>query len=102
MEQLLGAIGGILNDLEPNAAAREALVFAAWDQKAGEMLRARTTPIEFNDKRLVVAVEDKTWQRNLEELCPQMLAKINTTLGHGTVTFIEFRIQPRRKSEPGT
>lgn len=95
MEQLFGAIPGILNDLEPNASAQEALVFAAWNQTAGEMLRARTTPIEFNEKRLVIAVEDRSWQRNLEELSPQMLAKINASIGHGTVRFIEFRIDPK-------
>lgn len=95
MKQLFGAIPGILKDLEPNAAAVEAMVFGAWKQVAGEMLRARTAPIEYRDKRLVVAVEDKMWQRNLEELSGQMLVRLNAALGHGSVTFIEFRIDPK-------
>lgn len=92
MEQLFAAIPSILKDLEPNATATEALVFAAWKQAAGEMLSSRTKAIEFCDRRLVVAVEDKTWQRNLESLAGTMLAKLNETLGNGAVTFIEFRI----------
>jgi hypothetical protein len=96
MEQLLRAIPGILKDLETNAGANEALVFGAWNQVAGNMLSSRTEAIEFHDRRLVIGVDDKTWQRNLEELSPQMLAKLNEMLGQGSVTFIEFRVDGRR------
>lgn len=92
MEQLFTAIPGILKNLEPNGTAAEALVFAVWKQVAGEMLRSKTAPIEFNNTRLVIAVEDKTWKTHLEDLAPQMLAKLNTTLGQNSVKFIEFRI----------
>ena len=92
MEQLFGAIPSALRGLEPNTGIDEAVVFAAWGRCAGDLLRERTEPIEFFENRLVVAVQDKTWQRHLEELSPQMLVKINGSLGHGTVKYIEFRI----------
>lgn len=95
MEQLFGAIPGALGKLGPNAEISEAVVFAAWVRCAGLPLRKRTSPVEFFENRLVVAVEDKTWQRHLEELSPQMLFKINGSLGAGTVRFIEFRIDAR-------
>ena len=98
MEQIFGAIPAIVRDLEDNGTVDEAVVFAAWARCAGEMLRERTAPAAFRNKKLVVTVQDKTWQRHLEELSPQMLAKLNMSLGQGTVTFIEFRIDPKSLS----
>ena len=92
MEQLFGAIPMVLSGIPHDTIADEAIVFAAWSRCAGELLRARTVPLSFEKKRLVIAVEDKTWQRHLEDLSPQMIAKLNLAIGHGTVTFIEFRI----------
>ncbi len=92
MEQIFIAIPIVVNDLGPNAETAKALVFAAWSRCAGEMLRMRTAPLEFNDNRLVIAVQDETWRRHLEYLSPQMLFKINGSIRAGTVKFIEFRI----------
>ena len=95
MEQLFGAIPTVVGGLEPHDKLNEAVVFAAWSQCAGELIRERTVPLEFIKKRLIVAVSDKTWRRNLEELSPQMLAKMNRSLGQGTVRFIEFQIDEK-------
>jgi len=95
MEQLFGAIPAVLNILEPNVDIDKAIVFAAWARCAGELLRERTVPLEFVEKNLVIAVQDKTWQRHLEELSPEMLFKINGSLGQGTVKFIEFSVDAK-------
>ncbi len=95
MEQLFGAIPQVLSAIPHDTIADEAIVFAAWSRCAGEMLRERTVPISFEKKRLAIAVEDITWQRHLEHLSPTMLSTINSTLGHGTVAFIEFRIDKK-------
>ena len=92
MERLFASIPGALNALGHNAKIDEAMVFAAWRSCAGEMLNQRTAAIEFFENRLVVAVTDETWRRHLEDLSPQMLAKINGRLEQGTVRFIEFII----------
>ncbi len=92
MEQLFGAIPSVLRDLGPNPDVDEALIFSAWERCAGNLLRERTSPLEFFENRLVVAVQDETWRRHLEDLSPQMLFKINASLGQGKVRFIEFRI----------
>lgn len=92
MKQVFRAIQSVLGGLGPNADADEALAFAAWARCAGELLRARTAPIEFSENRLIIAVQDETWRRHLEDLSPQMLVKINGSIGQGTVRFIEFRI----------
>ena len=94
MEALLDALPAVLKNLDPNDRAFAALVSAAWNRTAGDGLRKRTTPIGFAGGRLVVAVEDETWRRNLEMLTPQMVFKLNAFLGDGTVRFIEFRVDP--------
>ena len=99
MEQLFGAIPSVLNGLASNGDVDEAVVFAAWKRCAGELLNERTTAIEYFENRLIVAVEDETWRRHLEDLSPQMLYKINSSLGDGTVKFIEFRIDERVVNE---
>lgn len=92
MEQVFAAIPSVLGGLGPNAGIDEAVVFAAWSKCAGDLLRTRTARIEFFENRLVVAVQDETWRRHLEELSPQMLFKMNGSLGKGTVRYIEFRV----------
>ncbi len=92
MEQLFSAIPAVLKNLEPNPEADKAIVFAAWKRCSGELLSDRTTPLDFADNRLIIAVADKTWQRHLEDLSPQMLVKLNDYLGQGAVRFIEFRV----------
>ena len=92
MERLFGAIPAVLNSLGSSAETDEAIVFAAWKSCAGDLLNERTAALEFFEDRLIVAVVDQTWRRHLEDLSPQMLAKINGRLGQGTVTFIEFVI----------
>lgn len=99
MEQLFAAIPSIMKGLEPNSDVANAMIFAAWNQIAGEQIRSHTKPLSVNNKRLVVAVVDETWRQNLEGLAGQMLAKLNGSLGDGTVTFIEFHITG---FEPGT
>ncbi len=95
MEQLFGAIPAVLNVLGPNAEIDQAVVFAAWKRCAGGLLNERTEPVQFFENRLIVAVEDDMWRRHLEELSPQMLARINGHVGNGTLKYIEFRVEPQ-------
>jgi hypothetical protein len=100
MEQLFGALSDVLTGLGPSSETDEALAFIAWGRCSGEQLKERTKPVSFFQKRLVVAVKDLTWRRNLEELSPQLVAKLNAVLGDGRVRFIEFRIDPSALQEP--
>ena len=92
MEQLFGSIQAVVKNLEPNEKVSESVVFAAWKQAAGESLSARASAVEVRDRRLVVTVEDDTWRKSLEGLAPQLLAKMNSLLGPGALSFIEFHV----------
>ncbi|MBX7055149.1 MAG: DUF721 domain-containing protein [Pyrinomonadaceae bacterium] len=92
MEQLFGALPKILGRSDLDPVAHSAMVFAAWHRICGQLIKERTAVIDFTDLRLKVAVQDRTWQRHLEDMSPPMLAKLNTVLGDGSVRFIEFVI----------
>src|SRR4051812_10075780 len=92
MEQLFAALPQLIKELGANHAVEEQMVFAAWRRVAGDMLNERTKPLEYFENRLIVAVEDQNWQRNLETLAPEMVAKLNAATEQGKVRFIEFRI----------
>jgi hypothetical protein len=95
MEQLFGAIPSVLRIVGSNAETDEAVVFAAWKRCAGSMVAERTLPLKFIESRLIVAVVDDLWRRNLEDLAPQMLPRINANLANGSVRFIEYRVEPK-------
>ena len=96
MQQLFSALPQLLKELGANHAVEEQMVFAAWRRVAGDMLNERTKPLEYFENRLVVEVEDQNWQRNLETLAPEMVAKLNAATEQGAVKYIEFRIDRKQ------
>jgi hypothetical protein len=70
---------------------------AAWPGAVGKVVAARTRAARMVRTRLVVEVEDKTWQRQLFGLTGQILRNLEKTLGPGWVEDIEFRVVPRRR-----
>ena len=94
MNQIFNAIPSALNRLEPNAELGAAVVMAAWLRCSGDKISQRTRPVGFSEKRLTIAVADETWRRHLESLSPELLGQINVAVGHGSVNFIEFLVDP--------
>ena len=94
MKAFISTLPGVFDAIEASDEVRDAFIFAAWRRVAGEQVFTRTMPILVEEKRLVIAVSDKTWKRNLETLASQLLFKLNAALGKPLVDFIEFRISP--------
>jgi predicted nucleic acid-binding Zn ribbon protein len=94
MKAFISVLPGVFDAIEDSDEVRDAFVFAAWRHVAGAQVSERTAPIEVDVRRLVVAVSDKTWKRNLETLAPQLLFGLNAALGKPLVDYIEFRIAP--------
>jgi hypothetical protein len=92
MNAFISTLPGVFDAIEASDEVRDAFIFAAWRTVAGEQVFERTMPLLVEDKRLVIAVSDKTWKRNLETLASQLLFKLNAALGKPLVDFIEFRI----------
>ena len=94
MNAFISTLPGVFDAIEASDEVRDAFIFAAWRNVAGEQVYSRTRPLLFEEKRLVIAVSDKTWKRNLETLASQLLFKLNAAMGKSLIDFIEFRISP--------
>jgi hypothetical protein len=75
----------------------EELACAVWPQAVGKKLASHTRAARLVRTRLVVEVEDITWQRQLNALSRHIVNNLEQILGKGAVDDIEFRIVPRRR-----
>ena len=91
MLDLFRTLPRVLRDAESVHEVRQAIVFAAWRRIAGE-LAEHAVPVSLEDTTLIVAVSNLTWQRQLKDLCGQMVFKLNAALGTPLVTFVELRV----------
>jgi predicted nucleic acid-binding Zn ribbon protein len=78
----------------------EELVRAAWPLAVGPRISAHTRAVALQDGRLIVEVEDVIWQRQLQTLASQILARLVEIAGAENVAAIEFRRGiPRREPQ---
>ncbi len=94
MESLIKTLPAILSAAGPSAEVAEAACFAAWKHAVGDSLSIHAVPVKLESQTLTVAVADNIWQRQLEQMRPQLLFRLNTVLGHSLVKLIELRIDP--------
>jgi hypothetical protein len=94
VNSFIRALPGVFDAIEASDEVRDAFVFAAWRYVAGEQTADRTSPLQVDGKKLIVAVEDRTWKRNLESLAPQLLFRLDSMLGRSLIDLIEFRVDP--------
>lgn len=107
MNSFISALPGVFDAIEASDEVKDAFVFAAWRHVAGAQVFERTSPMAVEGSRLLIAVADKTWKRNLESLASQLLFRLNSVLGKPLVDYIEFCVAPSeimsrdRKAEEG-
>ncbi len=75
----------------------EQLACAAWPEAVGKKIASHTRAAKLVRTRLVVEVEDHTWQKQLFALSRDILKNFDRALGRGLVDDLEFRIVPRRR-----
>src|SRR5918911_1752111 len=95
MDDLFQALPKILHAAGESEEVSEAAAFAAWRRVAGEALRGSAVPFRLYRKTLVVSVPDATWRKQLEQMSPQLLFRLNSLLGQAVVTYVEFRVDPQ-------
>jgi len=99
MEDLFQALPKLLRAAGESDEVLEAASFAAWRRVAGESLRGCAVPFRLYRKTLVVSVPDTTWRRQLEQVSPQLVFRLNSMLGQAVVTYVEFRVDPQTVRE---
>jgi hypothetical protein len=75
----------------------EELACAVWPQAVGKKIAAHTHAAKLVRTRLVIEVEDATWQRQLNNLSRHMIWNLEQILGKGAVDDLEFRVVPPRR-----
>lgn len=90
MDEIFTALPALLDQHCDNEDVRRAVVFAVWRRVAGSSLSGRAVPIDLAADRLIIAVGDRNWQRNLERLAAEMIFRMNFVFGRPYVKFIEF------------
>jgi hypothetical protein len=99
MEDLFQALPKLLRAAGESEEVLEAASFAAWRRVAGEALRGCAVPFRLFNKRLIVSVPDTTWRKQLEQVSPQLIFRLNSLLGQALITYVEFRVDPRTVRE---
>ena|SRR5690242_7920268 len=95
MERASRLIGKL--SLPDGAICPEELVRTAWPIAVTRVIARHTRPTRMVRTRLIVAVEDVIWQRQLFALTGQILRRLERHLGSGIVEDIEFRVVPPRR-----
>jgi hypothetical protein len=101
MDKLIKTLPAILAASGSSEEVAEAAAVAAWKHAVGDALSSHTAPLQLQDKRLVVAVEDGVWQRQLEQMRGQLLFRLNAVLGQTFVKSVEFRVDPEKVRKLG-
>lgn len=75
----------------------EELACAAWPVAVGKAIARHSVAITLVRDKLVVEVEDSTWQKPLFQLRGQILARLSEFLGQGLIGDLEVRIAKQRR-----
>ena len=97
-QPLSAALDGLLADQGWQTEAAVGSVFGRWDQLVGPDVAAHTRPEQFSNGELVVLADSAAWATQMRLLTSAVLRRVNTELGHGTVTRVVVRgpAPPRR------
>lgn len=96
MDKLIKTLPAILAASPDSEEVAEAACVAAWKHAVGPGLSSHAVPVQFQARTLVVAVADRIWQKQLEQLRGQLLFRLNAILGQANVKTIEISIQPEK------
>ncbi len=94
MDKLIKTLPAILRASGNSEEVCEVACMAAWNNAVGEGLRAHAIPVQFINATLVVVVADGIWKRQLEQMCGQLLFRLNSALGQPLVKSIDLRVDP--------
>ena len=95
------AIEGLLDDQGWRTSAAVGSVFGRWEQIVGEALAAHTRPGGFTDGELLVIADSTAWATQVRLLRAQLIRRLNSELGDGTVTGVRVRgpMPPRQRGQ---
>jgi predicted nucleic acid-binding Zn ribbon protein len=100
-QQLGAAIDGLLAAEGWALAAATGSVFGRWAQIVGADLAGHTTPESLTDGELTVSADSTAWATQVRLLAAQLVRRLNTELGDGTVLRVKVRGPVTSTRKPG-
>jgi predicted nucleic acid-binding Zn ribbon protein len=96
---LSSAISGLLDAEGWALSAATGSVFGRWAEIVGADLAGHTRPERLADGELTVVAESTAWATQVRLLAAQLVLRLNTELGDGTVLRVKVRgpVLPDRK-----
>jgi predicted nucleic acid-binding Zn ribbon protein len=95
------AVNGLLAAEGWELAAATGSVFGRWAQIVGTDLAAHTTPDSLSDGELIVSADSTAWATQVRLLAAQLVRRLNTELGDGTVLRVRVRGPVTSTRKPG-
>jgi predicted nucleic acid-binding Zn ribbon protein len=97
-------ISNVLEKILPSYGLKTRLVewslMLKWRKVVGEQVAAHSQPTGLNFKCLMVMVDSPAWVQHLSFLKPELLDKIQRSLGKETVAEIHFKVGTLSESSP--
>jgi predicted nucleic acid-binding Zn ribbon protein len=98
---LSSAIGGLLDAEGWALSAATGSVFGRWAEIVGADLAGHTRPERLADGELTVAADSTAWATQVRLLAAQLVLRLNTELGDGTVLRVRVRGPAPPDRKPG-
>src|SRR5262245_55127168 len=83
--------------LPRETVSAENVACAAWASAVGKRIARHTRAEKLAGTRLVIAVDDPVWKRQLLVMSQMILGNLERSLGSGLVSDLEFRVSPPRR-----
>ena len=100
MDELFKTLASVMRVIGDEPEVAEAAVIAAWKKAAGDGLRQHAVPLRLDSGKLVVAVADAVWQKQLGAMKAQLVYRMNSLLERPLVKTIELTIEPAALNKP--
>lgn len=99
MEDLFRTFSKVFKGLPDPGRSAEILVFGAWSKCLSGQLVRNAVPLRLEKKKLIAGVPNELWRRNVADLGPEIVERINLALGSNFIDFVEFRVVPGHNFE---
>ena len=92
LDRLSYTLGSMLKARGLGSRLSEYRVFGLWEKTVGPVIARHAQPQAVRGKKLMLVVDSPAWMQQLSLLKPEIMEKVNSTLGKKTINDITLRL----------
>jgi predicted nucleic acid-binding Zn ribbon protein len=101
LDRLSYTLGSMLKARGLGSRLSEYRIFGQWEKAVGLAIARHAQPQAVRGKKLTLIVDSPAWMQQLSLLKPEIIEKVNSTLGKKTINDITLRIgEVESRAEP--